>query len=265
MGANLKEVRPAAQPLFPRKTVQTAQNEEYALSRFEPAVKLMLEEITKGTLDQMTFPYVRPPLDNSEELAAQSQASLRSAKPTWARNRMSTVENRQRIIVFMAGGATYSESRACYEVSRTTGKDIFLATSHMVNPALYVRQIGDLSEDRRRLDLPVDRPKPKAPSHLFVRNDPPPAAPPAGPGRPGAMGLPGGPGRPGQLPRSPGPQPPTAGLAAMSLNSGSGRPIPLNGTNGADVMPSKGKLEKKSKHKEDGGEKKKRGFFSSKK
>lgn len=284
--ANLKEVRPAAQPLFPRKTVQTAQNEEYALSRFEPAVKLMLEEITKGTLDQMTFPYVRPPLDNSEELAAQSQASLRSAKPTWARNRMSTVENRQRIIVFMAGGATYSESRACYEVSRTTGKDIFLATSHMVNPALYVRQIGDLSEDRRRLDLPVDRPKPKAPSHLFVRNDPPPAAPPAGPGRPGAMGLPGGPGRPGQLPRSPGPpappqkspaysnanpydrpapQPPTAGLAAMSLNSGSGRPIPLNGTNGADVMPSKGKLEKKSKHKEDGGEKKKRGFFSSKK
>ncbi|PVH80328.1 Sec1 family protein [Cadophora sp. DSE1049] len=284
--ASLKEVRPVAQPLFPRKTVPTAQNEEYALSRFEPAVKLMLEEITKGTLDQMTFPYIRPPLDNSEELAAQSQASLRSAKPTWARNRMSTVENRQRIIVFMAGGATYSESRACYEVSRTTGKDIFLATSHMVNPALYVRQVGDLSKDRRRLDLPVDRPKPKAPSHLFVRNDPPPAALPAGPGRPGAMGLPGGPGRPGQLPRSPGPpappqkspsysnsnpydrpapQPPTAGLAAMSMNSGSGRPIPLNGTNGADVTPSKGKLEKKSKHKEEGGEKKKRGFFSSKK
>merc|ERR1711900_126023 len=51
----------------------------------------------------------------------------------------------------------------------------------------------------------------------------------------------------------------------MSLNSGSGRPIPLNGTNGADVMPSKGKLEKKSKHKEDGGEQKKRVFFSSKK
>ncbi|KAL2070401.1 hypothetical protein VTL71DRAFT_13427 [Oculimacula yallundae] len=284
---SLKETRPPAQPLFPRKTVPTAQNEEYALSRFEPAIKLMLDDIAKGTLDQITFPYIRPPLDNSEELAAQSQASLRSAKPTWARNRMSTVENKQRVIVFMAGGATYSESRACYEVSRTTGKDVFLATSHMVNPALYVRQVGDLSEDRRTLDLPVDRPKPKAPSYLFVRNDPPPPAPPAGMGRPGAMGLPGAPGRTGQLPRNPGPpappakspsynstnsnpydrpppQPPTAGLAAMSMNSGA-RPIPLNGANGADVTPSKGKLEKKTKYNSDGTEKKKRGFFGSKK
>ncbi len=293
MKKNLKDVKPQAQPLFPRKTTPTAQNEEYALSRFEPMLKLMLEDISKGVLDQITFPYIRPPIDNSEELAAQAQTSLRSAKPTWARNRMSAVESKQRVIIFMAGGATYSESRACYEVSRATGKDIFLATSHMVNPALYVRQVGDLSVDRRRLDLPIDRPKPKAPDHLFARNDSQPVvlpAVPAGPSsaRQGAMGLPGGPGRPGQLPRSPGPpappqkspaynnanpynrpapQPPTAGLAAMSMNSGSGRPIPLNGTNGADLTPSKGKLEKKSKHKDEGGEKekKKRGFFGSKK
>lgn len=283
----LKETKPPAQPLFPRKTAPTAQNEEYALSRFEPMIKLMLEDITKGTLDQMAFPYIRPPIDNSEEMAAQSQASLRSAKPTWARNRMSTVENRQRIIVFMAGGATYSESRACYEVSKVTGRDVFLATSHMVTPALYVRQVGDLSADRRRLDLPIDRPKPKAPSHLFARNDPPPPAPMPSAPRQG-MGLPAAPGRTGQLASNPGPpqppqksqpygnsnpydrpppQPPTAGLAAMSVNSGSGRPIPLNGTNGADTSSSKGKLEKKSKHKEEGveKEKKKRGFFGSKK
>ena len=275
----LRDPKLIREPLFPKKTAPTTQSDEYALSRFEPNVKLMLEDLAKGALDQHTFPYTKPPLDNSEELAIQSQTSLRSAKPTWARNRMSTIETRQRVIVFMAGGATYSESRACYEVSAARGKDVFLTTSHMLTPAMFVRQVGDLSADRRRLDLPIDRPKPKAPEHLFLRNDPPRPTPNVAPPRPGqGLGLPSK-GTP--VPRAPGvpvppqkspsydpnaynrpsPQPPTAGLAAMSMNSGGGGPIPLNGDNG----DHKGKLEKKSKYNEEGKEKKKRGFFGTKK
>ena len=273
----LKDNKPPPQPLFPRKTAPTAQNEEYALSRFEPMLKLMLDDLSKGTLDQGVFPYTKPPLDNSDEIAAQSQASLRSAKPTWARNRMSTVESRQRVIVFMAGGATYSESRACYEVSRTSGKDIFLTTSHMLNPALYIRQVGDLSVDRRRLDLPADRPKPKAPSHLFERNDvPKPAAVGVGMGPGSRQGIParGALPKSGAVPlppqKSPGYDsrltpvaPPTAGMAAMNMNPGN---TPVNG-NGTVDTGSKGKLEKKSKYKEESveKEKKKRHFFGSKK
>ena len=264
----LKDNKPPPQPLFPRKTTPTAQNEEYALSRFEPMLKLMLDDLTKGTLDQGAFPYTKPPLDNSDEIAAQSQASLRSAKPTWARNRMSTVESRQRVIVFMAGGATYSESRACYEVSKTSGRDVFLATSHMLNPALFIRQVGDLSADRRRLDLPVDRPKPKAPSFLFERNDQP--KPPTIGGLPTRGALPKTPGAPLPPQKSPAydnrlaaATPPTAAMAAMSMNSTN---ISVNGNGSAD-MGGKGKLEKKSKYKEEGGdkEKKKRHFFGSKK
>jgi syntaxin-binding protein 1 len=276
----LKDNKPAPQPLFPRKTTSTAQREEYALSRFQPNLKLMLEEAAKGTLDQGPFPYTRPPLDNSDELAAQSQASLRSAKPTWARNRMSTIENRQRVIVFMAGGATYSEARSCYEVSKTSGRDVFLATSHMLTPALFVRQVGDLSVDRRRLDLPMDRPKPKAPSDLFERIDPRPSAPAVGVAGPGSRQGVGLPNRGGALPKSPAaplplqkspgydnstsiynrppPVPLTAGLAAMNINSGSGKLIPMNGASG-------GKLEKKNKLSKDDGEKKKKGFFGTKK
>ena len=188
---SLKDSKPPPQPLFPRKTTPTAEEEEYALSRFEPNLKLMLEEVAAGTLDQGTFPYVKPPLDNSEALAAQSQTSLRSAKPTWARSRTAGNDSRQRIIVCMAGGATYSESRACYEVSATNGKEIFLATSHMLTPSLFIQQLGDLSRDRRRLDLPVDRPKPKAPAHLFERDEPKPiAVATGGPTSRPAAGLP---------------------------------------------------------------------------
>ena len=288
LGANttkaIKDARPATQPLFPQRTALTAQNEEYALSRFDPMLKLMLDDGVKGTLDQNVFPYLKPPLDNSEELGAQSQASLRSAKPTWARNRMSTVESRQRIIVFMGGGATYSESRACYEVSKVSNRDVFLATTHMLTPAMFVRQVGDLSADRRKLDLPIDRPKSKAPSHLFVRNDLRPAASSAGPS---SRQGPDPPSKPNTIPRStgapvapqmslgngggsngygrPAPQPLTAGLASMSINSSNGPPNPSNGAASGIGANTKGKLEKKSKQKDEGGEKKKRGFFGSKK
>jgi len=256
MPKTLREKRSPLPPLFPPKSAPAA-NEDYALTRFEPAVKSMLEEVTRGTLSQATFPYVNPPLDNSDELQAQSQTSLRSAKPTWARNRMSTIESRQRIIVFMAGGATYSESRACYDVSKTSGRDIFLATSHMLTPSLYLKQVGDLTAERRRLDLPQDRPKPKAPAHLFERNDPPRPVPARAPVSSHSMGgLPSHPAHVG----APRPPPPPAGLPtqtydarlAQGMANMSVNPAPQNGS---------GKLEKKGKYEGEEEKKKKKGLF----
>lgn len=270
--ADVKDKQLSTPPILAKKAAPTAQDEEFALSRFEPNVKLMLEELTKGTLDQSLFPYLIPPTDNSTELALQSQTSLRSAKPTWARNRMSTVDNRQRIFVFMAGGATFSEARSCYEVANTRGRDVMLLTSHMQTPEVFVRQIQDLDVDRMALHLPIDGPKPRAPDYLFMKNDPPPPQPrPVQPvqqamptSRPG--GLPmrgaGGPSPSGKALPS---QPPTSQMAGMSMNSGSGRqPIQLGTPNGSDNH----KPDKKSKHDKHEGEekeKKKRGFFGKRK
>lgn len=265
--ADVKDKQLSTAPILAKKAAPTAQDEEFALSRFEPNVKLMLEELTKGTLDQSLFPYLIPPTDNSAELALQSQTSLRSAKPTWARNRMSTVDNRQRIFVFMAGGATFSEARSCYEVASTRGRDVMLLTSHMLTPELFVRQIQDLDVDRKALRLPIDGPKPRAPDYLFMKNDPPPPPPPVQ--RPVQQVMPLS--RPGGLPmRGASPagkalpsQPPTAQMAGMSMNSGSSgrQPIQLGASNGgANYKP-----EKKSKHEGEEKEKKKRGFFGKRK
>ena len=172
---SLKDTRPAA-PSISTKGQATTTNEESSLSRFNPALKSVLEAHVYGTLDQAVFPFTRPHMDSEGRHIGQesvSQASLRSAKPTWARTRSSATEPKQRIIVYVAGGATYSESRACYETSESCSKDIFLVTSHMLTPSLYLRQLGDLSVDRRRLNLPTDQPKPKAPAHLFERDPSP--------------------------------------------------------------------------------------------
>lgn len=263
IGKTLKDPKfSPQQPLFPKKPVPQMVDEEKVLSRYETNLQLLLEETAKGMLDQAIFPYTKPPADNAEEVAMQAQTSLRSAKPTWARSRSTTVDSRQRIIVFMSGGATYSEARSCYEVSQAAGKDIYLATSHMLTPGFFIRQMGDLSKDRRALDLPVDRPKPKAPAHLFIRNDPPPpqaqmnpAGIPNGLPQPGRGPAPGpGPGR--------GPAPPVAQMANMTMSSNPNRAPAstlLNGANGPrPTAPDD------TKHKAD-KEKKKRHFFGSKK
>ncbi|TKA82479.1 hypothetical protein B0A55_02197, partial [Friedmanniomyces simplex] len=177
----LKEKRPPPLPLFTPKPPPMNPQDEYALSRYEPAVQLLLEAHATGTLDSHIFAYTKPPpLDGGNELAQVSALSLRSAKPTWAKTRGANVgaETRQRVIVFMAGGATYSESRACYEVGRATGREVVLVTSHMLTPELFIRQLGDLSADKRRLNIPAEMAKPQAPAHLF-EPDPVPKPPPA--------------------------------------------------------------------------------------
>ncbi|KXJ85518.1 Sec1 family superfamily [Microdochium bolleyi] len=254
----LKDPKRELPPLFPPEPKQVIDEDSY-LSRFNPTIKTMLMNLCRGTLDQTTFPYVKPPLDPNED-ALIGQGSLRGAKPSWAGAGRRAADNKQRIMVFMAGGATFSEARSCYEVGNTMGRDIVMASSHMLTPALFIRQLGDLSVDKRRLDLPMERPAKRAPAHLFERPAPPMSSQPsAGHGAP-----PGRPSVPGGLPSRPvgggggsGPPPPTQQMGNMTLNS---RP------NGAGHQPSPSVSSVDKPHKlEKEKEKKKRHFFGSKK
>ncbi|KAL2141891.1 hypothetical protein VTI28DRAFT_1824 [Corynascus sepedonium] len=248
----LKETRQPPPPLFPSPSTKTTiPDDEYALSRFEPVVKQMLERLCAGDLDPTLFPYVVPPAEGfggADALSA--QGSLRSAAPRWASANRKQAENRQRVIVFVAGGATYSEARACYEISERHNRDVFLATSHMVTPAKYLADLRALKTDRRRLNLPVDRPPPRAPRHLFERPAPPKPQPP--PPQPAGMVR-----QQHQMPPGGG-APPTQALAGMTLGGGpSARPAaPSPGGAGNDAADAGKKKDK---------DKKKRNIFGLKK
>lgn len=250
----LKDVSPTPAPLFLPKTEAVNSNlEEVSLSRFEPALRYMLEEQCQGTLDMNTFPAVKPHLNdpNTQNMAAQS--SLRNAgKPTWAQTRAQSNKPRQRIIVFIAGGATYAESRACYEVSRMAGKEVFLASTHMVTPKNFLRQISLLSSGRKQLNLPADQAPPKLPAWM---SEPPPQAlqprpqappnggPPTDAMRNMSLGGQGGPNgvRPGVGTGSSAPRPAPAAAPAPS-------PRPYQPYTPASSEQSHGKLKKEKKH-----------------
>jgi syntaxin-binding protein 1 len=174
MHKSLKDAVPPPQPLFSPKVPTTPQAEEVSLSRFEPAMRYMLEEQCLRTLDSSVFPLVNPGLEDTSSQATVTQTSLRSAnKPTWARTRPTSHEPRQRIIIFMAGGATYSEARACYEVSQNMSKEVFLATSHMLTPKTFLRQLSMLSRGKDQLDHPANRPRPRVPAWVTEADAPP--------------------------------------------------------------------------------------------
>lgn len=175
----LREKRLPREPLFPRKPPPPSAQEEYLLSRFEPALQGLLEAHATGNVDMETFAYTKPPLESELDTAQLNATSLRSAKPTWAKTRANVSnEGKQRVIVFIAGGATFSEARTCYETGKNVNRDVFLATSHMQTPQLFMRQVGDLTSDRRSLGIPAEQPQPQAPAHLFEPDEQPKPPPP---------------------------------------------------------------------------------------
>lgn len=129
-----------------------------------------------GRLDQQAFPYVK---DSPTNLASSSSlrsapatpitptsGSLRSAKPSWhkaAPKTGTTAEIRQRVLVFVAGGMTYSEMREAYLLSKSLNKDIIIGTQFEVDllPVLIQRHTGSshamtpkhFMEDMRSLEL----------------------------------------------------------------------------------------------------------------
>lgn len=166
----LKDTSLAPPPLFPPLIPQNNPGDEIDLSRYEPTLRYVLEALCRNTLDQTVFPPVKPHLDHA--VSAQSQISLRKAQPKWATSQQSS-KPRQRIIVFMAGGATYSEARACYDVSQQLSREVYLASTHMITPKTFSRQVSMLSQGRRDLGLPMDQGAPKLPAWM---SDPPPEA-----------------------------------------------------------------------------------------
>lgn len=93
------------------------------------------QEHISNKLDPTLFPYVKdaPSLAPAPSLRSspspQPATSLRSAKPSWhraARTGGAQEQVRQRVIVFVAGGMTYSEMREAYLLSKSLNKDIII-------------------------------------------------------------------------------------------------------------------------------------------
>ncbi|KAF9240729.1 Sec1-like protein [Melanogaster broomeanus] len=122
-----------------------SQEEEYELSRYKPLLRTVIEDHANNKLDTSLFPYVKDapsvsPASASSRPTPTPTTSLRSAKPSWHKAVRSNapVDNRQRIIAFVAGGMTYSEIRECYALSGSLSKDIYIGSTHTITPRHFI-------------------------------------------------------------------------------------------------------------------------------
>ncbi|KAJ7117604.1 Sec1-like snare protein [Mycena epipterygia] len=123
-------------------------DEEYDLSRFKPSLKTVLEEHVADKLDKVMFPYVKDAPTAAAPAASLRSApvqttSLRSQKPSWhkAARPGGVSDTRQRLLVFVAGGMTYSEIREAYQLSTSLNKDIYIGSTHTITPRQFINDL----------------------------------------------------------------------------------------------------------------------------
>jgi len=124
-----------------KKFKQKPTGDEYELSRYKPALRSIVEDQVADRLDPTTFPYVK---DSPSAILAAPRSppppttSLRSQKPAWHRAPKAAAipDNKQRLFLFVAGGATYSEIRETYLLSSQLSKDIYIGASCLSIPGL---------------------------------------------------------------------------------------------------------------------------------
>lgn len=137
------------------KSKYASSEDDYELSRYRPFIKQLLEEQATNRLDSTLFPYFRdiPPEASIPAVASHRAGSLRpalsaqrtetngsavgpgggslrSARPTWHKAPSARVEantaSRQRYIIFVAGGITYSEQRLAYLIGEALNKEVII-------------------------------------------------------------------------------------------------------------------------------------------
>ncbi|KAI9476315.1 MAG: Sec1-like protein [Benjaminiella poitrasii] len=165
IGVKLARVRRTDKTSFLKKRRQRRNKDEetpYELSRYVPVLKKVMDAYFSNTLNPKQFAFTRKSdMDPAEDRHSHgpgqggiplSGVSLRTTKPTWSKKPNSTSSNSVRtsngakLIIFVIGGATYSEIRSAYEIAETYNRDVFIGTTEILRPASFVQHLSQLRQ-----------------------------------------------------------------------------------------------------------------------
>ncbi|KAK2719534.1 protein ROP-like isoform X1 [Artemia franciscana] len=116
----------------------------YQMSRWTPIIKDVMEDAIDDKLDGEHFPY----------LAGRAASTGARGIPTsarygqWHKDRsQQNMKNVPRLIVFIVGGATFSEIRCAYEVTKAINTwEVIIGSTHIISPEEFLKDLKQLSE-----------------------------------------------------------------------------------------------------------------------
>jgi syntaxin-binding protein 1 len=137
---------------FKGKKKEEQEDVPYDISRYQPALKKILTNLIDNQLDFDAFPQVgasdSPGTNPPASPTKKPPTSLRkSNKPAWELKSddpskpAPSQTTGGKIIVFIAGGASYSELRAAYEVSKAKNREILVGSTDIVAPDDFVEAL----------------------------------------------------------------------------------------------------------------------------
>ncbi|GLT78337.1 hypothetical protein SLA2020_498760 [Shorea laevis] len=154
------------------------EQETWQLSRFYPIIEDLVEKLSKGQLSKDDYPCMNEPNPtfhgglskgssiHDEPAVAHSMRSRRT--PSWARARNSDdgyssdsvlryassdlKKMGKRIFVFIVGGATRSELRACHKLTMKLNREVVLGSSSLDDPARFITKVKLLTAHEFSLD-----------------------------------------------------------------------------------------------------------------
>ncbi|XP_065191970.1 syntaxin-binding protein 1-like [Sycon ciliatum] len=124
---------------------------DFALSRWTPLVKDMMEDVTEGQLDKDLYPFLRKEAQTAALSGDDSQASSGPISARWKFKPDSHVaaeaKSGPRLIIVVVGGATYSELRAAYEVSKANSTwEVIIGGTELLTPGAFLNNLQQLSD-----------------------------------------------------------------------------------------------------------------------
>ena len=124
--------------------------EQWQLSRFQPIVYDIFEDMMKGELSQDEYPYVSPPsvAPIRKNTQINVELSVRKNRSTNVKNNVSlsdvSVQSKP-FIVFIVGGMTRSELRVAHKMSSQFSSNLIIGSTSIDSPNAFLQQVNSMS------------------------------------------------------------------------------------------------------------------------
>jgi syntaxin-binding protein 1 len=149
LNVNLDKVTGARKRFKRPKRRKPMPENVYELSRYVPWVKEVLEDFAEGVLTADYAPFVREPAGAT----GGKRKGIKSLKTVTRRRQTKFGDIKEekekmifkgRVIVFIAGGCTYSETRTAYEIIKQYRWDVILGGSSILTPQYSLERLSEL-------------------------------------------------------------------------------------------------------------------------
>merc|ERR1712232_96118 len=118
---------------------------EFAGMRHVTRFKTVVEDLAKDKLDMNEYPSVLPmPAGKGSTTSSLRGKSLRPSRHGKDAKGQQKSFDGPRVLVFVAGGMSYSELRGGYEIMSSGNKEIIMGSTSFISPANYIENPASL-------------------------------------------------------------------------------------------------------------------------